>query len=181
MSGKDGANAVQYIHSDGGGADEFPRGTTKVSQSFRTKTEYHIRTSTILHLELEPDERDNQYVTDLRILARTCEFAALKDSLIRDRMVCGVANTRFTERLLRTTDMDLEKAITICRAAESSQEQLRVIEGDNDRGVEAVATRPKQAQQSARQPPSGNHGDPYACSRCGRFHSQGHCPVTGKV
>ncbi len=79
-------------------------------------------------------------------------------------MVCGVADTRLTERLLRSTDMDLEKAISICRAAESSQQQLRVIEGDIDRGVEAVAARPKQAQQSARQPPSGNHGDPYVLS-----------------
>ena len=63
-------------------------------------------------------------------------------------MICGVADTRLTERLLRTTDLDLEKTISICRAAESSQEQLRVIEGDNDRGVEVVAARPKQAQQT---------------------------------
>ena len=96
-------------------------------------------------------------------------------------MVYEVADTRLTKKLLRTTDLNLEKAISICRAAESLKEQLRVIEGDNDRSVEAVAARPKQAQQSARQPPSGIHGDMYTCSRCGRFYSQGHCLATGKV
>ena len=52
---------LQYIHSDGGGADEFRSDTTKVSQSFRTKTEYHIRTSPILHPESET-RRDSRSV-----------------------------------------------------------------------------------------------------------------------
>jgi len=35
-------------------------------------------------------ETINQYVTDLKIKAQTCEFANLKDGLIHDRIVCGI-------------------------------------------------------------------------------------------
>ena len=47
-------------------------------------------------------------------------------------------DARLTERLLRISDLDLVKAVDICRADESSHEQLQVIEGATDRGVEAV-------------------------------------------
>ena len=32
----------------------------------------------------------NAYVTELRKLARSCEFRDLHDSIIRDRIVCGI-------------------------------------------------------------------------------------------
>ena len=74
-------------------------------------------------------ESIDKYVTDLRILAGTCAFGTLGESLIKDRLVCGVGDTRLTERLLRVSDLDLEKALDICRASEASKEQLRKIEG----------------------------------------------------
>ena len=36
-------------------------------------------------------ESIDQYVTDLKIKARSCEFGELHDCLIRDRIVCGIA------------------------------------------------------------------------------------------
>ena len=32
----------------------------------------------------------SQFVTDLKTKAQTCEFKDLKDSLIRDQIVCGI-------------------------------------------------------------------------------------------
>ena len=37
-------------------------------------------------------ETIDQYVTDLRTKAKTCEFGTLTDSLIRDRIVGGIIN-----------------------------------------------------------------------------------------
>ena len=39
------------------------------------------------------DETFDSYVTELRKLAKRCEFGELCDSLIRDRIVCGIHST----------------------------------------------------------------------------------------
>ena len=38
----------------------------------------------------QPGENIDQYATDLKTKAQMCEFAQLKDSLIRDRSMCGI-------------------------------------------------------------------------------------------
>lgn len=49
-------------------------------------------------------------VTDLRSKAKTCEFGDLQDSLIRDRIVCGIDDNNTRERLLRNNALTLEKS-----------------------------------------------------------------------
>jgi len=41
------------------------------------------------------------YVTELRKLPRNCEFGELHDSIIRDRIVCGIRSNEVSKRLLR--------------------------------------------------------------------------------
>ena len=41
------------------------------------------------------------YVTELRKIAKRCEFGELNDSLIKDRVVCGIRNDQVRSRLLR--------------------------------------------------------------------------------
>lgn len=64
-------------------------------------------------------ESIEQYVYDLKKLSTTCEFGTLCDSLIRDRVVCGVNNTGIRERLLREADLSLEKAMEIMSSGNS--------------------------------------------------------------
>lgn len=45
-------------------------------------------------------EAIDSYVTELKLLAKTCHFGPLRDSLIRDRIVCGINNASMRERLL---------------------------------------------------------------------------------
>ena len=54
-----------------------------------------------------------------------CEFSTLKESLIRDRIVCGIRSDEVRARLLRDPDLTLVKAIDACRVAETSQTQLK--------------------------------------------------------
>ena len=63
------------------------------------------------------NETIDQYVTDLRNKASTYDFGDLCDSLIKDRLICGVADEDVRERLLRDADLTLAKAIDICRAS----------------------------------------------------------------
>jgi hypothetical protein len=44
------------------------------------------------------DETFDKYVTELKILASTCNYGALHDSLIRDRLICGINDSNLRER-----------------------------------------------------------------------------------
>lgn len=71
-----------------------------------------------------PGENIDQFVTDLRTKARSCEYGDLCDSLIKDRIVVGIRDDQIRAKLLRTMDLDLPKAVSICRAAEASRTQM---------------------------------------------------------
>ncbi len=58
---------------------------------------------------------------------RKTEFADLTDSLIRDRIVCGIKDNNVRARLLREADLTLEKAIDTCRANEITSNQMKML------------------------------------------------------
>jgi len=60
----------------------------------------------------QPGESIDQYVTDLRNKAKTCEFGDLTDSLIKDRLVCGITSDKTRSRLLKQSSLTLGGALT---------------------------------------------------------------------
>ena len=71
------------------------------------------------------DETIDQYITDLKKKAQTCEFQNLKDGLVRDRVVCGIRCDKTCSRLLKEPYLTLQKAIDICRANEATTKQMK--------------------------------------------------------
>ena len=53
----------------------------------------------------------------------------LKDSLIRDKIVIGIRDSKTQERLLRESDFSLDKALQICRTSEEVKLQTQEIQG----------------------------------------------------
>ena len=72
-------------------------------------------------------ESIDQYMTDLKTKAQTCEFSNLKDSLICDRIICGIICDRTRTRLLKDSELTLQKALDICRANEATTSQLKTL------------------------------------------------------
>lgn len=116
----------------------------------------------------------DNYVTELRMLAKTCNFGEIKDSLIRDRIVCGINNEGLRERLLREKDLTLQTCIRICRAAELSRQNSKAIAGAAVEEVHAV----RQGARLDRHPP----GSMITCRFCGKDHEKNKqkCPAFGK-
>lgn len=56
------------------------------------------------------------YVAMLRTLARTCKYEALKDEMIRDRIVLGILDNNTRKKLLQEKKLDLQRCLDICRA-----------------------------------------------------------------
>ena len=84
-------------------------------------------------------ENFDSFLTDLKLKARTCEFENLKDSLIKDRIVGGIKSETVKARLLREPNLTLNKAENICRAAEATERQLKVMTEECE--IQAVAAR----------------------------------------
>ena len=130
------------------------------------------------------DETVNQYVTALKLLARSCSFGVLEDELIRDRVVCGIVSERVQQRLLREQDLALEKAMSICQADEESQKQMKLLgEEEPETGIHTVRrlnpVRPSKDRSPERERVK-HFEDKQWCDRCGLSHHRGQCPAYGK-
>jgi len=67
-------------------------------------------------------------MVDLKIVASTCHFSAMWDSLVRDRIICGICDAKIREDLLKAPDLALDKCINACRASTLSKERNKAIE-----------------------------------------------------
>lgn len=88
----------------------------------------------------QAEEAIDQYATELKGRAKSCEFGELKEGLIRDRIVCDIGSNLLREKLLRTQDLTLDKALQLSRANETSKAQMKTI----TEGQETVAFLGKQ-------------------------------------
>ena len=123
-------------------------------------------------------ETIDQYVTDLKTKAKSCEFGTLTDSLIRDRIVCGIIDDHTRSRLLREPDLTLQKALDICRANEITTVQMKSFTAGNtaspttDKVEVNVVDKDRQRLQSDRRK--------FQCGKCGSQHTrQQSCPAIG--
>ena len=115
-----------------------------------------------------PMESVDAYVIRLRQLATSCEFAALHDSLVRDRLVMGTRDGTTRERLLRERPVpDLARCIQVLQASELNTSFNRM---EALQAVEAVSSTP--AYQNVQQ----------KCQWCGgRKHKRSECPARDAI
>ena len=55
----------------------------------------------------------DQFLTELRKFAATCQFGTFEDEMLRDRIVTGLRDREHRERVLRETTLTLQKTIDI--------------------------------------------------------------------
>ncbi|XP_063540592.1 uncharacterized protein LOC134749544 isoform X2 [Cydia strobilella] len=76
-------------------------------------------------------ESIEQYSFELKKLASSCEFKDLMETLIRDRLICGIKDHAIRERLLREPDLTLKKSLDICNVAQISKVQAGAIKKES--------------------------------------------------
>ena len=134
----------------------------------------------------KPGETIDEYVTDLRSKAKTCEFGDLTESLIRDRLVCGIINDKTRSRLLKKADLTLAGALDICHADEVTSTQMKLMSATiqhtttdtDDKEVELVKR--TQCRTANKSHPQAEPPKSTQCGYCGgRHHPQQGCPAYG--
>ena len=79
----------------------------------------------------ESNESIEVYAAVLRALAATREFGELKDEMIRDHLVCGIADNSVRRKLLQDPKLSPEKCLDICRSADATSAHLKAISGQS--------------------------------------------------
>lgn len=190
-----------FTFEDSTDKDNVDKLIQKFDEYFGVKPNITLARYNFFTRNQEIGESINQYVTALKLLAKNCGFQTLEIELIRDRIVCGIKNAVVRDRLLRTDDLTLDKAIKICQVDEISVDSSRLLEtrsvGQGPAHVDAVGVRggggaarargrgwrgrracgaPASANTYRRDLPSGAGGN---CPRCGgnQCGASNQCPA----
>lgn len=88
-------------------------------------------------------ETVDSYVNLLPKAASTCQFGTLTEELIRDRLVIGLQDQATKRRLLKEENLDMNKALNICRSSEIATQQLKAMKTEENktedvRAIQAV-------------------------------------------
>ena len=120
-----------------------------------------------------PGEPLNDYVAELRRLARHCEFGSNLNEHLRDRLVCGLNNPATIRKLLAEANLDLKKAIHIAHATETAARDANELHKETP--VPTHQLRAQSAKFKGRYQTHGHGSKP--CYRCGGTdHRQEDCP-----
>ena len=121
------------------------------------------------------------FVTELKKLSSECAFDVLKDSLIKDMIICGVIDNGLRERMLREPQIDLKKAVELGQAAEQTKLHAKQIANDMEKRVENVNKYEKKRVNSSRPQASRDSGQLFRnCKFCAGSHQRGNCPAYGQ-
>ena len=113
-------------------------------------------------------EAFHDFLTDLCLTARYCQFPASQDSPLGDYIVMGVIDDKLRQRLLRQDTDDPEKVVSTCRSAEASQSHVKTLKY----AANAAVT----VDKPLRNPASSIK----SCKYCGTSHVVRQCSAFGK-
>ena len=151
----------------------------------RTITQRKTKPASVTFLTVKQlaGESVEQFVTDLKLKAQTCQFDVLRDSMIRDRIILGVSSQRVQERLLREDDLNLEKAIKVCQAAEAAEKQISALTGpgrDTSREVSVNYCVRGRHNKKKQVPKPTTSASTRKCGSWDTTHGPRACPAYGK-
>ncbi len=88
----------------------------------------------------EEGEAVDVFITALYAQAEKCAYGALKEEMIRDKIVVGIRDTGLSLKLQLDPDLTLQKAVTQTREAESVKSQ----QSDSEQGEECTGSSQRQ-------------------------------------
>ena len=124
------------------------------------------------------------YVTELRSLSEYCNFGAILNEMLRDRLVCGVNNGAIQKLLLSQTDLTYERAVEIALSAETAAQSMRELgsrpeSAPSGRHIPLVVHR---TSTSGASPTGSSSQTSLTCYHCGlRGHTSSRCKVNKDI
>ncbi|KAK0132207.1 hypothetical protein N1851_032997 [Merluccius polli] len=156
--------------------DDYNATKTKLNGYFSPKKNTQYLVYKFRKAMQQAGENLDTYHTQLRMLAKDCEFADT-DSEIKAQLIQSCSSSRVRRRALREPEMTLEALLNFGRTLELSEQQAVGIEQGATAAVNALEH--KQRQQTTDY--KGNRNNSKQCRNCGgRYPHNGDCPAKGK-
>jgi hypothetical protein len=131
-------------------------------------------------------ESVDTFITALYTLSEHCNYGALTEEMIRNRIVVGLQDSNLSLKLQLDEKLDLHKAITQVREAETIKQQQPALRGAQKETTAYVSNLHRKSNKSKsrtqgrqhRQAPKQVTKDK-VCGRCGKSppHDRQHCPA----
>lgn len=117
-------------------------------------------------IKQQQHEGFEDFLQKLQTHVKRCSYGTNADEFVMDQIVLGIHSDSTRQRLWTEDQLNLEKTIKICRAAERANKQINELQNvpSTSTAVNAVATNDKK----------------YKCSRCGNMHGKKQCPAYKK-
>ncbi|UYV78852.1 K02A2.6-like [Cordylochernes scorpioides] len=114
----------------------------EILQTRQAQTKKKDNTKTAIFVENAIDIYNNfkfeDYCDPLKNTTKSCEFGELAESLIKDRLICGMLDDTLRERLLKERDLNLGRALEICKIHEAAKEQVKNISNSKSSNVDSI-------------------------------------------
>ena len=108
-------------------------------------------------------ETTAEFVAELHRLSEHCKFAETLDDMLRDRLVCGIRDSRVQRRLLAEPELTFAKAFELSQATELAEKNAKDLQTGQPKPILAVHQSGTMRKQSSS----------YICYRC---NSSQHSP-----
>lgn len=142
----------------------------------------------------QPGESIENFITSLHSLAEHCQYGALKDELIRDRIVVGMLDRKTSDRLQLKSQLTLTDCIMEAKQAELQACQTKELQSfisHRDGSVAGLQAQPSRERSKASSSgiaknrtsfqKGGNNAENHQkkCQFCGlSYHSRERCPAS---
>ncbi len=111
------------------------------------------------------------FVAELRRLTEFFDFGPSLEDMLRDRLVCGMGDTRMQRRLLAEPEMNFKKAFDLSSAMEMADRDAADLQPQSGR-VHAMSAATRKGQKKTG---PASRSEPNACGRCGGDHHANDC------
>ena len=122
-------------------------------------------------LEGEPVQA---FITDLFTKAEHLQYGALKDEMIRDRIVIGLLDEQLSQKLQLQADLTLTRAVEMCRQSETVKAQQKVLHRSSELEFAESSPIKVKMENIAYAGHSGNYDNRITqkalCGNCGKRH-----------
>lgn len=125
----------------------------KFDEFFKVRTNKTLERAKFNRRDQREGESADSYITALYALVEHCEYRAMKDELLRDRIMVGITDKKLSDHLQVDPDLTLEKAKRLVRQREAVKEQR---EGMEERSL--LEVRQQQGQRRSNLKPQGGAG-----------------------
>ncbi|XP_061167955.1 uncharacterized protein K02A2.6-like [Saccostrea echinata] len=128
-----GNEAEDIFHSFGLGEEDAKKYDT-VSNKFQThfvsRRNVIFERAKFNQRKQKEGESADSFITALYTLVEHCEYGALKDEMIRDRIVVGIRDSKLSEKLQLNPQLKLEEAVNQARQKEAVQKQQAIVRNE---------------------------------------------------